>query len=186
MAYSTLVRRDGGFSLTPAMTKLLIALLVLVLVAFLSVIALFMLRRARNAKKQSELPMYNEHDPNAKVSHHHRSLTLTTAPPYPGDNRGSIYVYDEKKDLMNEARSPDSPIPEIRITFPEEVDDKGSKQPGRVVVVRVGEHSVGLEPVQDEQLPPYQKDENDRFVSLDLERIGGLKEKTNAKNEYSI
>ncbi|KAK7626099.1 hypothetical protein IWX48DRAFT_656536 [Phyllosticta citricarpa] len=155
MAYSTLVRRDGGFSLTPAMTKLLIALLVLVLVAFLSVIALFMLRRARNAKKQSELPMYNEHDPNAK-------------------------------DLMNEARSPDSPIPEIRITFPEEVDDKGSKQPGRVVVVRVGEHSVGLEPVQDEQLPPYQKDENDRFVSLDLERIGGLKEKTNAKNEYSI
>jgi hypothetical protein len=42
--------------------------------------------------------------------------------------------------------------------------------------VRVGEHSVGLEPVQD-NLPPYQRDSSDRFDSLDLDRIGGLKEK---------
>jgi hypothetical protein len=72
--------------------------------------------------------------------------------------------------------SPTSPVPEIRITFPDEVDESGKRQSGRVVVVRVGEHSVGLEPVQ-EDLPPYQRDASDRFDSLDLDRIGGLKEK---------
>ena len=71
---------------------------------------------------------------------------------------------------------PGSPIPEIRITFPEEVDEAGRRKSGRVVVVRVGDHSVGLEPVQD-TLPPYQQNESDRFHSLDLDRMGGLKEK---------
>ncbi|KAF9629673.1 hypothetical protein BFW01_g10876 [Lasiodiplodia theobromae] len=183
-----LVRRDNDANestLTPTMVNLLIALLVLVGVALISVVALFWLRRARNQKKKSELPMYNEERPTSRVSSHHRSLTITTAPPY--SNRGSaVYVYNEKETFMNEQRSPDSPVPEIRITFPEEVDDKGNKQSGKVVVVRVGDHSVGLEPLHEEQLPPYQKDENDRFQSLDLERIGGLKEKTNEKNEYSI
>lgn len=187
-----LVRRDNDDDeetpLTPTMINLLIALMALVAVALLSVVALFLLRRARNAKKKTELPMYNEERPTSRLSssNHHRSLTITTAPPY-SNNRGSaVYVYNEKETLMNEQRAPDSPVPEIRITFPEEVDDKGNKQSGRVVVVRVGEHSVGLEPLHEEQLPPYQKDENDRFQSLDLERIGGLKEKTNEKNEYSI
>lgn len=72
---------------------------------------------------------------------------------------------------------PQSPVPEIRITFPEEVDDHGKRQSGRVVVVRVGDNGgVGLEPVS-EKLPPYQYSESDRFHSLDLDRIGGLKEK---------
>jgi len=154
------------------MVDLLIALLVVVIAGLLLVAALFFLRHYRKAQKaqgNDELPMYNEKKPS-----NHRRLTITTSPGKRGD---SIYVYDEKRNLMETSCStPTSPIPEIRITFPEEVDETGKKQSGRVVVVRVGDHSVGLEPLQEE-LPPYQKDPSDRFQSLDLDRIGGLKEK---------
>jgi len=74
--------------------------------------------------------------------------------------------------------SPDS-VPEIRITFPDEQDESGKRKSGRVVVVRVGETSVGLEPLkEDEQLPAYEKESGERFHSIDMERIGGLKEKS--------
>ena len=74
--------------------------------------------------------------------------------------------------------SPSSPLPEIRITFPEEEDEAGKRKSGRVVVVRVSENGgVGLEPYNDDHLPPYQKSDVERFQSLDLERMGGLKEK---------
>lgn len=72
---------------------------------------------------------------------------------------------------------PPSPVPEIRITFPEEEDNDGKRRSGRVVVVRISETGgVGLEPYHDEHLPPYVKDDAERFQSLDLDRIGGLKE----------
>jgi len=87
-------------------------------------------------------------------------------------------VYNEKQTLMDNPSSPPvSPIPEIRITFPEEEDEAGKRKSGRVVVVRVGETGVGLEPYQEDDLPPYQNSEAGRFQSLDLERMGGLKEK---------
>ncbi|MGY6405660.1 hypothetical protein, partial [Vibrio parahaemolyticus] len=74
-----------------------------------------------------------------------------------------------------------SPVPEIRITFPEEEDESGKRKSGRVVVVRISEAgSVGLEPYND-QLPPYQTSDAERFQSLDIERMGGLKEKDDAK-----
>lgn len=116
---------------------------------------------------EAQLPLYE------KRQSSHRRLTIT-AMPYKG--RESVVVYSEKQNLMRSPDSPTSPVPEIRITFPDEVDESGKRQSGRVVVVRVGEHSVGLEPVQDD-LPPYQRDASDRFDSLDLDRIGGLKEK---------
>ncbi|KAK4943133.1 hypothetical protein LTR28_008530, partial [Elasticomyces elasticus] len=80
------------------------------------------------------------------------------------------------------APPPSSPnsIPEIRITFPEEVDEvTGKRQAGRVVVVRVGDSTMGLEPYDEEkeELPVYQRQNpEERFHSLDLDRIGGLKE----------
>ena len=75
------------------------------------------------------------------------------------------------------ASPPQSPIPEIRITFPEEEDAAGKRQSGRVVVVRISEQGgLGLEPYNGESLPPYQSSESGRFESLDLDRIGGLKE----------
>lgn len=74
--------------------------------------------------------------------------------------------------------SPTSPLPEIRITFPEEEDEAGKRKSGRVVVVRISENGgVGLEPLNEDHLPPYQKSDAERFQSLDLDRLGGLKEK---------
>jgi len=72
-----------------------------------------------------------------------------------------------------------SPVPEIRITFPDEEDKQGRRRSGRVLVVRVGESGVGLEPLHDEeQLPAYVRESGERFHSIDIERIGGLKEKS--------
>ena len=167
------VRDDSVESLNPTMVSLLIALLVAVIVGLLLIGALFFVRSIRKGRKEAELPLYNEK--RQSKSSNHRRLTITASPR--GKGSESIYVFQEKQNLIaNSCSPPPSPIPEIRITFPEEVDESGKRQSGRVVVVRVGEHSVGLEPLQ-EDLPPYQKDASDRFQSLDLDRIGGLKEK---------
>lgn len=46
-----------------------------------------------------------------------------------------------------------------------------------MVIVRISDAgSVGLEPCHEE-LPPYQSNDTGRFQSLDIERMGGLKEK---------
>lgn len=167
-----LMSRDkGNDGLSSTHTALIVSLLMLALLGLVLIGALLFLRSMRRARKQREadaqLPLYEKRQSN------HR-LTIT-AMPYKG--RESLVVYSEKQNLMRNAPdSPTSPVPEIRITFPDEVDESGKRQSGRVVVVRVGEHSVGLEPVQDD-LPPYQRDASDRFDSLDLDRIGGLKEK---------
>ena len=72
-----------------------------------------------------------------------------------------------------------SPVPEIRITFPEEDGKNG--QGGRVVSVRVSEMgSIGLEPYDAEPLPVYERTEQG-FQNLDLERMGGLKEHSSEK-----
>lgn len=162
---------DNGLSTTHV--ALIVSMLTLVLLGLVLIGALMFLRSMRRARKQREeeeaqLPIYEKRQSN------HNRLTITTMP-YKG--RESVVVYSEKQELMHGSpNSPTSPVPEIRITFPDEVDESGKRQSGRVVVVRVGEHSVGLEPVQ-EDLPAYQRDASDRFDSLDLDRIGGLKEK---------
>lgn len=120
------------------------------------------------------LPEYVEKDGSGSFAC--RQLIFT--PPACSSRRSEpICVYEEKQNLIaNSTGPPPSTVPEIRITFPEEFDDAGRRQSGRVLVVRVGDHSVGLEPLQEE-LPPYQRHSADRFQSLDLDRIGGLKEK---------
>lgn len=160
---------DSGLSTTHL--ALLVSLLMLVLLGLLLIGALVFLRSIRRARKEApattHLPLYEKRQSS-------RGLTIATAP-YNG--RESVVLYSEKQGLMGSSpNSPTSPVPEIRITFPDEVDASGKRQSGRVVVVRVGDHSVGLEPVS-EDLPPYQRDASDRFDSLDLDRIGGLKEK---------
>ena len=82
--------------------------------------------------------------------------------------------------ISNPSSPPLSPenVPEIRITFPDEQDEAGQRKSGRVVIVRVGETGVGLEPLKEEQLPAYEKESRERFHSIDMERIGGLKEKS--------
>ncbi|MCJ1237968.1 hypothetical protein MMC14_005955 [Varicellaria rhodocarpa] len=165
-------------TLSPTIENLLIALLVLVVLCVLLIGALFVLRRYRKSKRrqQSELPLYNSSQ-STKISNHRR-LTITTTP-Y-GRKSESTFVVNEKSAFLEQSSSPPaSPVPEIRITFPEEEEDQsGKRKSGRVVVVRISDNgSYGLEPVTDEKLPSYQTSESDRFQSLDLERMGGLKEK---------
>jgi hypothetical protein len=163
-----MARGDDKDGLSTTHVALIVSLLMLVLLGMILIGALMFLRSMRRARKDAQLPLYEKRQSN------HNRLTIT-AMPYKG--RESVVFYSEKQQLIrNGSDSPTSPVPEIRITFPDEVDESGKSQSGRVVVVRVGEHSVGLEPVQDD-LPPYQRDASDRFDSLDLDRIGGLKEK---------
>lgn len=173
-----LVTRTSSTSttLTPTMMKLLIALLSIILVGLLSMVTLYILRHIRLSKqrKQSELPLYNERSGHRS---NHRRLTIT-ASPY-GHRDSSIHIYNEKQSLVDYASlPPTSPVPEIRITFPDEEDEAGKRKSGRVVVVRIGEReAVGLEPLVEENLPPYEKSDAERYQSLDLDRMGGLKEK---------
>ena len=171
-----LVVRDDPMSngtLTPTMVNLLIGLLGLLFLGLSLVAVLFILRHNRKLRKQSELPLYNESSSKAT---NHRRLTITATPH--GKRSESVYVYNEKQTLMaSPLGTPTSPIPEIRITFPEEEDESGRRKSGRVVVVRIGETGVGLEPYQEDDLPPYQNSDAGRFQSLDLDRMGGLKEK---------
>lgn len=148
--------------------------LLLLLTAFLGLLcfgsllglALFFLQRHR--KRQAALQ-----DPDSKNT---RQLMIKTIPF--GGNRGS-QMYSEKQGLMDHSSpmpmTPDS-IPEIRITFPEEEDSYGRRKSGRVVIVQVGEAGVGfVRPVPEDNLPPYQQ--HDGFSTVNLEKIGGLKEK---------
>lgn len=165
-------RDDKSDGLSPAMVDLLIVLLVLILLGLGLVAGLLILRRKRQAKKQSLLPIHNGQAPG-----HQRRLTITAG------KTESVIVYDEKRALMENSDSPPpSPVPEIRITFPEEEDESGKRKSGRMVVVKISDAgSIGLEPCHDE-LPPYQSNDTGRFQSLDLERMGGLKEKEDIKS----
>ncbi|KAG9631871.1 hypothetical protein KCU95_g4748, partial [Aureobasidium melanogenum] len=167
-SFMKLVARDSyDESYSPTMAALLIALVVLLIIALLCVIALYFLRWRKRSIRAGSLAIDDEEK---SAAHHHHRVTVRP--------HESIIVYQEKQSLIDNSEAPPSAnsVPEIRIHFPEEVDTLGKRQSGRVVVVRVGDHSIGLEPVS-ENLPPYQKSESDRFQSLDLERIGGLKEK---------
>ncbi|PWY78687.1 hypothetical protein BO83DRAFT_213248 [Aspergillus eucalypticola CBS 122712] len=177
---SGLVRRgDSGSNdgLSPYMVDLLISLLVLILLGLALVGALLVLRRKRLNREQSELPVHN-----GQCVPNHRRFTVSASP---NAKTESVLVYDEKRSLIeNSSSPPPSPVPEIRITFPEEEDESGKRKSGRVVVVRITDAGgVGLEPC-NEELPPYQSSDAERFQSLDIERMGGLKEKE-ATNRWS-
>ncbi|KAH6850076.1 hypothetical protein B0I37DRAFT_370650 [Chaetomium sp. MPI-CAGE-AT-0009] len=153
--------------------NILIALLVLVFVGLVAFALLVLLRRKRRQRMMNEtLPQYHD----VKRTGNHRRLTIQT-----GNGRSSVIVVDNNGQpmLANPHSPPHSPdnVPEIHITFPDEQDDQGRPKSGRVVVVRVGETSVGLEPLDDEQLPAYEKESKTQFYSIDMDKIGGLKEK---------
>ncbi|KIW17340.1 hypothetical protein PV08_04532 [Exophiala spinifera] len=160
------------------MGHLLFVFFTLLLLASLCSLALFVIRRKRLAKNQSMLPTY--HQP----ASHHRSPSVSN---FNTGKNESIFVYDEKMNLIhNSSPSSASAVPEIHITFPDEEGNAGAVQKGRVVVVHITDSgSVGMEPVTQERLPPYQQEDPTRFQSLDLERIGGLKEKESSDTRWS-
>ena len=165
------LRRDvssSAASMTPTTMHLLIALLVLFAVGFLCVGVLLILRSHRKTKQADTLAECQTYRPSSKISH--RRVAATTLP---------INIYATQKEMLLDSgeKSPGSPVPEIRITFPEEDDSGHKRSSGRVVVVKISDKGgVGFEPYNDEHLPPYQKSD-EKFHSLDLERMGGLKEK---------
>lgn len=165
-SYPTLFRRDEyDDSWTPMTLDLLIVLVSLSFAGLISVGLLYAVRkyRAHRSARHSVLPSYHSHSRNIHDLH-------VNASPY----------YDEKRrnsGSSSPGSGPSSPVPEIRITFPDDVDGQGRQLKGRVVVVRVGEKGgVGLEPVRDEQLPKYERD-GKKWDELDMDLMGGLKEK---------
>ena len=156
---------------------LMITLLGVAFFALLLVASLFMLRRMRRRQSgnpDETLPQYNDLKHDHIDGRNANRLTIQTT-----DGRSSIVVVNGRPMLADPNSPPDSPnnIPQIHITFPDEQDDRGRRQSGRVVVVRVGDASYGLEPVKEEQLPAYEKESKDGFYSIDMDNIGGLKEK---------
>ncbi|CEI38738.1 hypothetical protein FVEN_g4716 [Fusarium venenatum] len=166
-----------------SMINLMLGLLGLVFLGLILVAILFLFRRARLQKQaaaikseEDGLPSY--YDSDSKRFPNHRGLTIETT----HNGRSSVFVInqDGRPMLANPNSPPYSPdnVPEIHITFPDEQDDQGRQQNGRVLVVRVGDNSaVGLEPMNDEQLPAYEKEAKGQFYSIDMDQIGGLKEK---------
>lgn len=168
------VLADSSSNNNTQVINLLIALLALIFIGLLSFALLTVLRRMRTKKQAmaSTLPQYND----VKRTGNHRRLTIQT-----GDGRSSTIVIgrDGQPMLANPQQPPHSPdnVPEIHITFPDEQDEQGRSKSGRVVVVRVGDTTVGLEPLDEEQLPAYEKESKSQFYAIDIDKIGGLKEK---------
>jgi hypothetical protein len=157
----------------PSMSSLALTFFSLVLVASILTLALICLRRKRLARQRQHAPLL----PSYNHSSHRRAPSMTNIPTI-GRN-DSIFVYDEKMNLIaNSSSPPSSAVPEIRLTFPDDEDRPGQSNTGRVVVVHVTDTgSIGMAPLNQEPLPPYQRSEGGHFQSLDLDRIGGLREK---------
>jgi len=163
---------------TYEMNHLVFVFSTLLLLAVLSSLLFYAMRRKRLAREAAVLPTYHQ------VSHH-RSASISNF--NTGHRNESVFVYDEKMNLIhNSGNPPTTAIPEIHITFPDDDEKSGGNQKGRVVVVHITDTgSVGMEPLSRDNLPPYQKEDADRFQSLDLERIGGLREKENSDRRWS-
>jgi len=162
-------RDDNGLQLNHTMLTLLVVLLILVIITVILVGTLLFLRQRRRAQKAAAALDSEKRISTSSTSSHHRRINARPSQ--------SIHIYNDKEMAVSDSTppSPTSSLPEIRITFPEEVDATGKRQSGRVVVVHVGDNGLGLEPVSGEKLPAYEA--GGRFQSIDLERVGGLMEK---------
>ena len=175
---AVLSTRDFDFGESDTVMNLLIAFLGIAFFGLLLVALLIILRRVRQQRTMQETLPQNEDVKHRGGNHHPHRLTIQT-----NGGRSSFMVVDGRPMLANPHSPPHSPdnIPEIHITFPDEHDEYGHKQHGRVVVVRVGENGVGLEPLHEEQLPAYEKESKHQFYSIDMDQIGGLKEKNQSR-----
>jgi hypothetical protein len=157
--------------------NMLISILSLVFLGLVLVTCLLYIRRVRQQRRMLRsagiLPTY------ADATQQPGAFTIQTTDKH-GQSSVLVISRDGQPMLANPRSPPHAPdnVPQIRITFPDEQDDAGRMKNGRVVVVRMGEATVGLEPVKNEQLPAYEKENNSQFYSIDMNQIGGLKEKS--------
>jgi len=174
----SIIARDGTSD--GSVVSLLIAVLSLIFVGLMLCALLLLLRRMRR-QKQMRAEVLPQYYTDVKRTGNHRGLTIQTSNMGKLGRSSVIVIHqDGQPMLMNPNSPPHSPdnVPEIHITFPDEQDEQGRKKSGRVLVVRVGDNAaVGLEPLHEEELPAYEKDSKTQFYALDLEKIGGLKEK---------
>ncbi|EPS41077.1 hypothetical protein H072_5031 [Dactylellina haptotyla CBS 200.50] len=151
----------NGEDATSSNSTIIQLLTALVVISGLGLIiggALVAIRRIKKKRSGPTLPT------------HTRNLTVTTIP-FTTSGKRTSWFGSEK----NRPESPTSPVPEIRITFPEEESADGKRKSGRVVVVQVGEAGAAfVRDIEPDNLPPYAKGE---FSSVDLSKVGGLKEK---------
>jgi len=153
-------RSEDSTSSNSTIVQLLTALVVISGLGLILGGVLVVIRRIKNKRNAPTLPT------------HTRNLTVTTIPFTSSGKRASWFGSSEKGSRPG---TPTSPVPEIRITFPEEEGADGKRKSGRVVVVQVGEAGAAfVRDVEPDSLPPYQKGE---FSSVDLSKVGGLKEK---------
>lgn len=183
MARNPVVPRDDDdddTGNTNVINLLVVVLAIIVALGLCLLGVLLVLRRVRQKRmRENSPPQYNDVVQENKRNNHRR-LTIQTQ-----NGRSSVVIYnkDGQPMLANPNSPPHSPdnVPEIHITFPEEEDESGKRKSGRVVVVRVGDNAtVGLEPLDEEQLPAYEKDSNSHFYAIDMDDIGGLREKEHA------
>ncbi|PHH70542.1 hypothetical protein CDD82_7050 [Ophiocordyceps australis] len=184
-SFTRLLRRASNEDGSEKMINLVIIILGLTFLALilLSLLLLFRRRRQRlqRTKAQENLGQMSKHQKtlsSSTVGSNIHGLTIETSV----NGRSSVFYLDRdgKPMLQNPQSPPHSPdnVPEIHITFPEEQDDQGRPKSGRVLVVRVGDNAtIGLEPIGNEQLPAYEKEAHGQFQSIDVDQIGGLKEK---------
>jgi len=94
--------------------------------------------------------------------------------------------YRDEKSSPSTPITPKLCVPEIRITFPEEEGADGKRKSGRVVVVQVGEAGAAFvrdvvvhdSDVHEDGLPSYKNlSKKSEFDSVDLDKVGGLKDK---------
>jgi len=166
---STLLRRDESGSNDSTIVNLLTALVVILGLGLILGGLLIFIRRYKKKHAAPTLPTHTRN----------HSLNIT-AIPYSDNKRTSFFGFSSSEKKENsQPGTPTSPVPEIRITFPEEEGVDGKRKSGRVVIVQVGEAGAAfvrdVEPEDD--LPPYQK--KGEFACVDLEKVGGLKEKEN-------
>lgn len=164
---------DDSVGDNSVINSLVIVLAIIVALGLCLLGTLLVLRRIRRQRDQAAKPPQYSDVVHENKNHHH--LTIETK-----DGRSSVILYNNPM-LANPNSPPHSPdnVPEIHITFPEEEDSTtGKRKSGRVVVVRVGDNAaVGLEPLDEDQLPAYEKESNGSFYSIDMDDIGGLREK---------
>ena len=182
-----LLRRDMSSQVT---TDLVIVFLVLLVVIISSIGALWFLHRIRSNREASLLPKRTDEEERLSVptkrGHRRASgISIASTLSLEKQHAQSRFVDEEKQEfLANTTPPPSGGLPQIHVTFPEETDGTGKPQSGRVVVLHVDDRgNVGMAPVpESEQLPPYP---HERFESLDLQRIGGLKEKEFSETKTS-
>lgn len=152
MALFTITTRSLQFEngISQLTLDLLSALAGLLIASLLLASILILLKRHRKSSKRiAPLPIYERKLAPPMRPYHRRTQSTYSIPDASRFSKSSTIVsYEEdlKSARTTTSRLP-SPLPEIRVTLPDEIDAAGQYHSGRVLLVRIGENSEGLEPI---------------------------------------